>query len=316
MKEIKDEIKNKYHELIIGSGGLNGLSYLGSLEIINNYFPLKNFHYLTGCSAGALICAFINIHYTIDEMKEIILNLEFQNFFDIKLMNIIHLGGFVETSNIKKLVKSFFLTKNIDQNITFQELYNLTNKILTINSVNQTLNKIEYFNYINSPNMIVIDAILMSMNIPLICTPIIYNNCKYYDGAILDPYPYHYIKNTNKMGMMVYTESQKNFINNNENTILYDENKNILLGDTFNTIFLLYNNYLKLLYKKKLKNTIYIIDNPQINILMNIHEKKDIIQKGIQKTKLFFNKKLKKLKKQYLLKKYFYLLKYFLTKLN
>ena len=45
-------------------------------------------------------------------------------------------------------------------------------------------------------------------------------------------------------------------------------------------------------------------------------KKKNIIQKGIQKTKLFFNKKLKKIKKQYLLKKYFYLLKYLLTNLN
>ena len=87
-KKIKNE-KNKFNELIIGSGGLNGLSYIGSLDIINNYYPIKNFIYLTGCSAGALICALINIHYSINEIKNIILNIDLTSFFDIKLINII-----------------------------------------------------------------------------------------------------------------------------------------------------------------------------------------------------------------------------------
>ena len=308
-----NKIKNKFNELIIGSGGFNGISYLGSLEIINNYYPLRNFQYLTGCSAGALICAFINIHYSINEMKEIILNLEFQKFFDLKLINIINLGGFIETTNIRNLVRSFFLTKNIDQNINFLELFNLTNKTLTINSVNQTLNKVEYFNYLNTPNMKVIDALLMSINIPLVCTPILYNNCKYYDGAILDPYPYNYHKNTNKLGLMIYSKNIKNYILKNDNNVIYEENKNIILGDTINTIFLLYNNYLKLFYKKRLKNTIYIIDEMNTNIHMNYDEKLKLFNIGNKKTHLFFNKKLNKLKKQYLLKKYFYLLKYLVS---
>jgi predicted acylesterase/phospholipase RssA len=311
--EIKNKIKNKinkFNELIIGSGGLNGLSYVGSLDIINIYYPLKNFTYLTGCSAGALICALINIHYTTSEIKNIILNIDFTNFFDIKLMNIINLGGFVETTLMRNLIKSIFLTKKIDQNITFNELYILTNKILTINSVNQTLNRVEYFNYINSPNMKVIDGLMMSINIPLICTPILYNQHKYYDGAILDPYPYHYHKNTNKLGIMIYSRNIQNFMINNENNIVCQDNKNVLLGDTFNTIFLLYYNYLKLLYKKKLKNTIYIIDEMATNVLMNTIEKEKLINKGNKKTHLFFQKKIKLKKKRYLLQKYFYLFKY------
>ena len=162
-------------------------------------------------------------------------------------MNIINYGGFVETSHIRNLLKSIFLTKDIDQYITFNELYKLTNKIFTINSVNQTLNRVEYFNYINTPNMKVIDGLLMSINIPLICTPILYNNNKYYDGAILDPYPYYYHKNTNKLGIMIYSKDIQNFIISEENSIIYENNKNILLGDILNTIFLLYYNYLKLL---------------------------------------------------------------------
>ena len=33
-------MKDKFNELIIGSGGLSGLSYLGSLKVLNQYYPL------------------------------------------------------------------------------------------------------------------------------------------------------------------------------------------------------------------------------------------------------------------------------------
>ena len=199
-------MKDKYEELIIGSGGLSGLSYLGALEILDTFYPLKNFKYLTGCSAGSLICSLLNIDYTINEMKDIVKNINFIDFFEMKLSNLLSNGGFVDTYNLKKLFKSMFITKNIDQNITFKQLYDLTNKILTVNTVNQTLNRIEYLNYENTPNMSVVDGILMSLNIPLICSPINYNNNIYYDGAILDPYPYDYIRNTKKLGLIVFTE--------------------------------------------------------------------------------------------------------------
>lgn len=306
-------MKDKYNELIIGSGGLSGLSYLGSLEILDEYYPIKNFKYLTGCSAGACICALINIGYNVKEMKDIVLNLHFSDFFEFKLSNMINNGGFVDTTNLKNLFKSMFLTKNISGNITFIELYNLTNIYLTFNSVNQTMNNTEYFNYVNTPNMIVIDAVLMSMNIPLVCVPIKYNNNIYYDGALLDPYPYNYHKDTRKLGLIVFTEYLQQFIlkEDNKNSERFDDENPM---NTFlNTIFLLYNNYLKFFYKKRIKNTIYLICNFQDNVNLSSNEKQVIINKGYKKTSLFFKKKIKKLKKEYLLKKYFYLFKYLVS---
>lgn len=310
-------MKDKYNELIIGSGGLAGLSYLGGLEILDTYYPLKNFKYLTGCSAGSLICALLNIGYNVEEMKEIVKNINFIDFFQIKLSNLLSKGGFVDTYNLKNLFKSMFITKKFDQNITFLELYNLTNKILTVNTVNQSLNKIEYLNYENTPNMIVIDGIIMSLNIPLIFAPINYNNNIYYDGAILDPYPYDYIKNTKKLGLIVFTEYLEKYIlkeiNDSEFEFSNRFNSGYFMSNVLNTIFMLYNNYLKLFYKKKRnKNTIYIICNFESNIEMNIQEKEKLFEKGHNKANLFIKKKIRKLKKDFILKKYFYLLKYLL----
>ena len=303
-------MKDKFNELIIGSGGLSGLSYIGSLDILNQYYPLKNFKYLTGCSAGAIICTLINIGYSIEEIKNVVEKINFSDFFEIKLSNLLTIGGFVDTSNVKNLFISMFLTKNIQGNITFEELHLKTNINLTLNSVNQTLNQVEYFNYENTPKMKIIDAVMMSMNIPNICAPIIYNNYIYFDGAMLDPYPYKYHKNTKKLGLIVFNEYLESFIlNKNNEVIKNDDYFDILL----NNVFLIYNNYLKFFYKKKVKNTIYIICNSVKRIELNLDEKNNIIKKGYDKTSLFLKKKIKKIKKEYLLKKYFNLLKFLLS---
>ena len=302
-------MKDKFNELIIGSGGLSGLSYIGSLKVLNQYYPLKNFKYFTGCSAGAMLCTLINVGFNVNEIEKIILEINIEDFIEFKISNLLSIGGFVDNTKIKNLFKSMFLNKNIDLNITFNDLYVKTEKILTLNSVNQTLNKVEYFNYINTPDMIVLDALMMSMNVPLICPPIKYNNYIYFDGALLDPYPYNYIKDTRKIGIIVFTRQMESIIlkDNNENVNRFNGENHFEIF--INNIFLIYNNYLKFFYKKKIKNTIYIICEFQNKTNLSYDDKTNLFLKGEKKANLFFRKKIKKLKKYYLLKKYFHLLK-------
>lgn len=304
----------KYNELIIGSGGPNIISYIGTLKSINNNYPLKNFKYLTGCSAGSLLCFYINIGYTIDEIKEIGLKLNYEEFFDIKLINLFNYGGFVNNKKIINLLKSTFIVKKYSTDITFKELFELTNITLTVNSVNQTKNTIEYFNYINTPDIKVIDALLMTMSIPIICPPIKHNDNLYIDGAVLDPYPINYIKNTNKLGIFVINETEKRFIFDSDNILKNDIlNKNDIINNLKDTILLVYYNYLKIFYKKKYKNTIYIIKKKdEYNFKLSYEYKLSLLNDGLIIGNKFFKKKFDKLNKKIILKKYFYLLKFIL----
>lgn len=309
-------MKYNFNELIIGSGGINIICYIGALNSINDYYPLTNFKYLTGCSAGSLMCMLINIGYTIDDIKELIIKININDFFNIKLINLLNIGGFIDNSNIINLIKSTFITKNISIDITFQELYELTNITLTMNSVNQTLHKIEYFNYLNTPNMKVIDCVLMSINIPLLFPPIKYNNNLYVDGAVLDPYPINYHKDTNKLGIVAITEYEKDFIfkpNNSSGSTIINNDINFIMNIKEISLIIYYN-YLKLFYsKKKYKNTIYIINTQQDDLNFNIDDESKIklYQNGYNKSNLFLKKKINLLKKTFLLRKYFHLLKHF-----
>ena len=120
-------MKYKFNELIIGSGGINIFCYIGALKSINEYYPLKNFKYLTGTSAGSLLCVLLNIGYTIEDIKELTFKININDFFDIKIINLLNIGGFIDNSRIINLIKSIFITKNISINITFQGLYEFTN---------------------------------------------------------------------------------------------------------------------------------------------------------------------------------------------
>lgn len=46
----------EYEELVISSGGINGICLIGALNVCYKYNALKNIKYYTGCSFGAVIC--------------------------------------------------------------------------------------------------------------------------------------------------------------------------------------------------------------------------------------------------------------------
>lgn len=301
-------MKNKFNELVIGSGGINGLCYVGALDVICNNYGFKNFKYLTGCSIGALLCFLLNINYSIEDIKNIAKELNFEDFYTPKLINLINIGGFVDHKNIRNLLFSIVSVKNISTTINFIELFEKTDITLTITGVNLSCNKCEYFNHINTPSMNIIDALLISMNIPILCAPYNYNGNNYIDGAVLNPFPHNYNKNTIKLGLIVYSEYENNFFLNNENDIKMKDRMSIL-----NIFFLVYYNYLKVIYKKKIKNTIYIINEPVYNFKLDNQQKVNLLNIGKKKANLFFRKKINIKKKIFLLKKYFYLLKYLIS---
>ena len=197
--------------------------------------------------------------------------------------------------------------KEIDYDITFKDLYEKTNKILTIVVTNLNKNCAEYLNYETRPDMSILKAIRMSISIPILITPVNDNNTIYVDGALLDSYPYNYYKNTNKIGVWVLGKNEYdkifNGINNNSENIISFENyfKSLILT--------LWISNIKYEYKKVPPNTIMIIDENNIdgfNLKIEKSLKIEFYEKGYNKcTEYFF--KLKNT--NYLEKKYYYLWK-------
>ena len=146
----------------------------------------------------------------------------------------------------------------------------------------------------------------MSCSIPILFSPILYNNFYYVDGALLEPFPYYYHKNTKKIGLWLFDKCEINFIKHSYSNFISD------ISNSFKYVLdllrILYTNYMKKYYKKIPNNVIYIDYDINLNIEsfdVNINDKLKMYNIGIDKTNIFLKKLKKKVRKRYLLKKYF-----------
>ncbi len=302
-----------YDELILSSGGIRGCYHVGAIEEINKIYPINKFKYYTGCSIGCLVNTLIVIGYTVEEIKQISIDLVWDKFIELKMMNLIEKKGFDEGTKFNLLLKAFFLQKNVQPNITFKELYERTKKILTFAVMNITTQKIEYHNVFETPNLSIILSLRMTMNIPFLFAPIKYNHNLYIDGGTLDPYPYYAIKidKRRKLGVFLIEDNmfEKDEIENKEKIT----KKEIDLVEYIFTI-------VQTVWKKQVVrtlnhkipiNTIEIFDAKtkgfEVNLNKDVKNKMYEFGKNISK-KYFIKKKIKQ-KKKLLLFKYFKLWK-------
>lgn len=296
----------KYDELVLSSGGVKGISLVGALKKLSNYYPINKIKYYTGCSIGSFILLLLNIDYTVDEIKDIFLKINFGNFQECKIINLFEKCGLDEGLKFVNLLRAVMINKNYNFNITFKELYELTNKILTITVVNITKGIIEYQNYMTSPELSVILSIRMSCSIPILFAPILYNNSYYVDGALLEPFPYFYHNNTKKIGLWLFDKCEYDFIKKSCSVFINDISNSFKY--MLDLLKIIYTNYIKKYYKKIPKNVIYIDYDINKNIEsfnVNINDNINMYNIGIKKTKFFIKKLKKRKRKLYLLKKYF-----------
>ena len=135
-------------------------------------------------------------------------------------------------------------------------------------------------------------------------SPILYNDNYYLDGALLDPYPYFYNKNTKKIGLWLFSKYEFDFLNNFDTKFV--NNANNTFSYFFDLLKILYTNYMKKFYKKIPKNTLYIDFNfNHSSFDLSKDDRIFLYNIGDKKSKKFFNKINKQNRKRYLSRKYF-----------
>ncbi len=308
-----------YEELIISSGGIYIVHYIGALISLNNYFPLENFKYYTGCSAGSLLCVLLVLNYNIEEIKNIIIEMDIPEYQDLKISNFIESYGFDNGEKFKHFFKTLLIKKGFHHNITFLELFERTHKILTLTVTNLTKQSAEYHNIFSTPYMKVLDSVLMSMNVPILFKPIKYTltymgqlneNNYYLDGGIIDPFPWKVIKKVGfgkKIGIFKDENNKKINVNNDNNNNEYMESMQTFFLQLIETVI---KNFTKERYKflkdEKISKNIFIIGNNLNSVDFSLSA--EMKRNYIKKTEAEFDDFYFKMKRNtYLSKKYFYI---------
>lgn len=216
---IESDCSIKYNNknvLVLSGGSFKGLAYMGVIKALGKLDIRRHLNIFVGTSIGSIFAFLLSLNSYIEEIEEFVNSLDFNNLFKFNFKNLFYNYGLNNGDDIVKMLGDFVIKKNYNSNLTFLDLKNKTNNILIINASNITKRQNEVFDYINTPNLEIIKAIRMSISIPLIFTPIEYNNCLYVDGGITNSFMYSYtiktlnIKENKIIGVLLNDEISDN----------------------------------------------------------------------------------------------------------
>lgn len=193
------DIKNKKNTLVLSGGGIKGICFIGALQALQELNILNNIKIFAGTSVGSIVCFLIIIGYTPEELYEFI---KIFDFSKVNIMNfeiLINEFGLNDGLQIIRILSSFLTKKKYNINVTLKELYDITQKEFIITTTNINKKCCEYLSYKTYPDLCVLQAIKMSISMPIIFTPVKFNNNMYVDGGCTDDLPMEIFEDQSKV---------------------------------------------------------------------------------------------------------------------
>lgn len=230
--------KNK-HILVISGGGVKGIMAVGALKALKEYGCLEeSINTYAGTSIGGLICLLLSIGYTIEELHDLVIELDFTKLKSIKLDNLLFNYGLDAGNKFEIIIKKMLHGKNISDNVTFKELYEKTDKKLIVTATCLNDKQAVYWSYDTTPEMSVLMAIRMTISIPIYFVPVHYKNKIYVDGACIDNYPIQLFNDRldDVIGIYLTDYRDKSTVIENIESYLFNLLQSLAEGVTCNSI--------------------------------------------------------------------------------
>lgn len=275
-----DNIEN----LVISGGSIKGFCFIGAIKYLEELDLIKNIKTFTGTSIGGCMSLLLNIGYTSKELTEIFTNISIDHYKDINLDTIVNFFDTYAIDDGNKILNIFKIVvlnklnmnkKNkYDENITFKELYEITNKKLTIVGCCLTDMDTIYYNYEETPETKLFHALRITYSIPFIFTPVKFEDKIYVDGGMLNNYPIELYDKETTLGLI------------STSIDIYNKNINNIESYIASIIFITYYNNIKKKLKEYKTNTINLEHNiDALDFSIDKNEKLNLINYGYDKTK-------------------------------
>ncbi|KAL2870281.1 putative Patatin family phospholipase [Aspergillus lucknowensis] len=160
--------------LLFSGGATFGMNHIGVLKSLwmSNLLP----RIISGASAGSIVCA-VFCTRTEDELPALLASFPYGDFsvFDEedqeenifkKTARFLKHGAFLDITNLAKVMRNWL------GDITFQEAYNRTRRILNICVSSAGVYELPtLLNYITAPNVLIWSAVAVSCSVPLVFSP-------------------------------------------------------------------------------------------------------------------------------------------------
>lgn len=180
-----------YKNLVLSGGSVKVIGIIGILQELEskNLINLSQLESIAGCSGGAIMALFLNLNFKLKDIQKLIYSIDFNKLIDLDFLQFTKAIGLTDGEKIKAFLEKITKSRTGISNITFQQLYEITNRELIIVGSCLTDKQCVYFSYKTHPAFHVIDAVRISISIPLFFTPVVIDNKTYVDGGMMNNYP-------------------------------------------------------------------------------------------------------------------------------
>lgn len=174
------------------------LSFFGCLQFLEHMGALSGVDTFVGCSAGSLVALMTVLGFTPREACAYFMRVGVQEHTVTELD--VFEAVFGEHTCLESLGLdpgihwSAFLSAMLFEqlqvrDITFRQLAKVTGKVLVVCVTNLSKVRREYMSVDTTPDMSVLLAVRMSMAVPVLYAPVLYQGSLYVDGGVLDNLP-------------------------------------------------------------------------------------------------------------------------------
>jgi len=185
-----------FKNLIFEGGGVKGIAYVGAIQELEKRQIMKNIKRVGGTSAGAINAVLLALGYTLKDTQKILMELNFNNFMDDSWgivrdsSRLVSDFGWYKGDFFRAWIGNLIREKTGNDNSTFNDLSHMGLLDLYLVGTNLSTGFSEVFSAEHTPRMRVVDAVRISMSIPLFFASVRdFRNDVYVDGGVFNNYP-------------------------------------------------------------------------------------------------------------------------------
>ena len=280
--------------LVISGGGPILIQILGAIQHLekNNIVKMNDLESIYGTSAGAIIGILICLKFDWETINDYIIKRPWHDVFPIKVQNIFDAytkKGIFDIKTIEKCFKPLLDAKDISMDINLEDFYKITKIELHVFSFEINEYKIQDISHITHPKLSLMMAVQMTCAIPILITPVCFDDKCYIDGGMACNYPLNYCIESGKLPDEIL--AFKNKYKDEKTKISTDSTMiDFLLGFIFKAVFSINTDH----NQSKIKNEVicdvtYLTIEILKNALSNIDVRRDLFNQGTETADRFLS---------------------------
>lgn len=273
--------------LVISGGGPILIQILGAIQHLerNEIVHMSNIESIYGTSAGAIIGILICLKFDWDTINDYIIKRPWHDVFPIKVQNIFDAytkKGIFDVKTVEKCFKPLLDAKDIPMDINLEDFYKLSKIELHLFSFEINEYKIQDISYLTHPKLSLMTAVQMTCAIPILITPVCFDDKCYIDGGMACNYPLNHCIESGKLPDEILAfknkyKDEKAKIQNDSTMI------DFLLNFIFKAVFSVNTDR----FQNKIKNEVicdatYLSIEILKNALGNVDARRDLFTQGTE----------------------------------